>query len=75
MAEWMHFSEIRWSDGAPISALCSVVAIYFLYAMLVCGVLCMTDETGTEGGVSVCAKVRPAYRGERVWLDQSSRWT
>lgn len=41
--------------------MCSFVTIYFLYAMCVCvcGELCVTDETGTGGGVSGC-------RGERV---------
>lgn len=34
--------------------------------MRVCGELCVTDETGTGGGVSMCA----GFRGERVsWLE------
>ncbi len=32
----------------------------------VCGELCVTDETGTGGGVSECARVGAGYRGERV---------
>lgn len=46
--------------------MCSFVTIYFLHAMRVCGELCVTDETGTGGGVSMCA----GFRGERVaWLE------
>lgn len=48
--------------------MCSFVTIYFLYAMCVCGELCVTDETGTGGGVSecVCAREGAGYWGERV---------
>lgn len=39
-----------------------------MQCVCVCVELCVTDETGTGGGVSECARVRAGDRGERVWL-------
>lgn len=74
---WLNGCISVRSDGvtALLFLLCVQLLLYISSMQCVCVELCMTDETGTEGGVSVCAKVRSAYRCERVWLDQSSRWT
>lgn len=72
---WLNgYISVR-SDGvtALLFLLCVQLLLYISSMQCVCVELCVTDETGTEGGVR--AKVSSAYRGERVWLDQSSRWT